>query len=372
MSKDVPSVPVAASKKMQSEGNENEFENLLNSVNSAPIRSPLNTIPDPSQCQTEAIRAIGSSMSKRTGNSGPSFEISKVSSQVTPARRTSSVGTRLPLYTGGKGGSSSRVSRAIAVASSEPQVEVPCFELVLIRVRPISSTEHVSQGYGRCLRQESAQTLTWLGHPEIRFTFDHIACEMISQEKLFRVAGIPMVDNCMSGYNSCMFAYGQTGSGKTYTMMGDIGEMDGELNEDCGITPRIFEYLFTRIKEEEENRKDEGLLYSCKCSFLEIYNEQITDLLEPSSTNLHLREDVKKGVYVENLMEYTVCSVDDVLKLLLQGTTNRKIAATHMNSESSRSHSVFTCTIESRWENDSMTHLRFGRLNLVDLAGSER
>ncbi|KAK3007108.1 hypothetical protein RJ639_016177, partial [Escallonia herrerae] len=385
MSKDAPSIPFAASKRMQSECNENEFENLPNSVNSAPIRSPLNTIPDPSQCQTEAIRASGSSLSKRIGNSGPNFETSKVSSQVTPARRTSSVGTRLPQYTGGKGGSSSRVSRAIAVASSEPQVEVPCFELVedlsfwndhnvqvLIRVRPISSMEQVSQGYGRCLRQESAQTLTWLGHPEIRFTFDHIACEMISQEKLFRVAGIPMVDNCMSGYNSCMFAYGQTGSGKTYTMMGDIGEMDGELNEDCGITPRIFEYLFTRIKEEVENRKDEGLLYSCKCSFLEIYNEQITDLLEPSSTNLHLREDVKKGVYVENLMEYTVCSVDDVLKLLLQGTTNRKIAATHMNSESSRSHSVFTCTIESRWENDSMTHLRFGRLNLVDLAGSER
>lgn len=99
----------------------------------------------------------------------------------------------------------------------------------------------MSQGYGRCLRQESAQTLVWLGHPETRFTFDHVACETISQvwnpiicfcmllmrqlkvnkfliwtvllnleqEKLFGVAGLPMVDNCMSGYNSCMFAYGQ-------------------------------------------------------------------------------------------------------------------------------------------------------------------
>ncbi|KAG9140540.1 hypothetical protein Leryth_016047 [Lithospermum erythrorhizon] len=181
-----------------------------------------------------------------------------------------------------------------------------------------------------------------------------------------------MVENCMSGYNSCMFAYGQTGSGKTYTMMGEINQVHGELNVDCGITPRIFQHLFMRIKEEEENRKSEGLKYSCKCSFLEIYNEQITDLLEPSHNNLHLREDLKKGVYVENLSDYDVRSADDVLNLLREGAANRKIAATHMNNESSRSHSVFTCIIESHWERDSMNHFRFARLNLVDLAGSER
>ncbi|XP_020108284.1 kinesin-like protein KIN-12E isoform X1 [Ananas comosus] len=181
-----------------------------------------------------------------------------------------------------------------------------------------------------------------------------------------------MVENCMSGYNSCMFAYGQTGSGKTYTMMGEVHEMDNSLCEDRGITPRIFEYLFMQIREEEERRSNEQLRFSCKCSFLEIYNEQITDLLEPSSTNLQLREDMKKGVYVENLKECDVSSVKDVVELLLQGAANRKIAATNMNNESSRSHSVFTCVIESRWEKDSMTHLRFGRLNLVDLAGSER
>ncbi|XWS14274.1 hypothetical protein CRYUN_Cryun36dG0108600 [Craigia yunnanensis] len=166
--------------------------------------------------------------------------------------------------------------------------------------------------------------------------------------------------------------YPQTGSGKTYTMMGEIYEVESQLGEDCGITPRIFEYLFSRIRMEEESRKDEKLRFSCKCSFLEIYNEQITDLLDPSSTNLQLREDLKKGVYVENLMEYDVRDVDDVLKLLFQGAANRRMAATNMNSESSRSHSVFTCIIESHWEKDSMTHFRFARLNLVDLAGSER
>ncbi|KAL0308069.1 UNVERIFIED_CONTAM: Kinesin-like protein KIN-12C [Sesamum angustifolium] len=286
-------------------------------------------------------------------------------------------------HAGGRGGNAPRVSRGISMAITEQLLaDVPHFELdedplfwndhnvqVLIRIRPLNNTELISQGYGRCLRQETAQTVVWLGHPETRFTFDHIACESISQEKLFRVAGLPMGKiACLDTTAACLLM----DSGKTYTMMGEIDKMDGKLSDDCGITPRIFEYLFTRITKEEESRKHERLTYSCKCSFLEIYNEQITDLLEPSSTNLQLREDLKKGVYVENLTEFSVRTVNDVLKLLQQGAANRKIAATHMNSESSRSHSVFTCIIESRWEKDSMAHLRFGRLNLVDLAGSER
>ncbi|KAF3778002.1 Phragmoplast orienting kinesin-1 [Nymphaea thermarum] len=159
-------------------------------------------------------------------------------------------------------------------------------------------------------------------------------CIKRGTDMLFKVAGLPMVENCMSGYNSCMFAYGQTGSGKTYTMMGELYDANDELSEDRGMTSRIFEYLFARTKL--------------------------------------LREDLKKGVYVENLRELEVETVKDVLDLLFQGTANRKVAATSMNSESSRSHSVFTCVIESRWEKDGMTHFRFARLNLVDLAGSER
>ncbi|PON49199.1 Kinesin-like protein [Parasponia andersonii] len=264
-------------------------------------------------------------------------------------------------------------------------IEVPHFDLkedpsfwmehnvqVLIRVRPLSSMERSTNGYNRCLKQESSQTISWIGHPETRFTFDHVACETVDQEMLFRMAGLPMVENCLSGYNSCMFAYGQTGSGKTYTMLGDIDNLEIKPSPHRGMTPRIFEFLFARIQAEEESRRDEKLTYNCKCSFLEIYNEQIADLLDPSSTNLLLREDVKKGVYVENLSEFEVWNVSDILNLLTQGSSNRKVAATNMNRESSRSHSVFTCVIESRWEKDSTTNLRFARLNLVDLAGSER
>ncbi|KAL4611291.1 hypothetical protein ACB092_08G113400 [Castanea dentata] len=243
---------------------------------------------------------------------------------------------------------------------------------VIIRVRPLSSTEISLQGYTKCVRQESCQTITWTGHPESRFTFDVVADENVSQEKLFKVAGLPMVENCMGGYNSCMFAYGQTGSGKTHTMLGDIEGGTRRHSVNCGMTPRVFEHLFTRIQKEKEARRDEKLRFTCKCSFLEIYNEQILDLLEPSSNNLQIREDIKKGVYVENLKEIEVTSARDVIQQLIQGASNRKVAATNMNRASSRSHSVFTCIIESKWDSQGVSHHRFARLNLVDLAGSER
>lgn len=118
---------------------------------------------------------------------------------------------------------------------------------VLIRARPLSGAEVARHGVGRCVRQENAHTVSWLGQPETRFTFDHVAGEFVTQEELFRVAGLPMVDNCMAGYNSCMFAYGQTGSGKTHTMLGDLGEIDARSNENRGMTPRVFEYLFAKI-----------------------------------------------------------------------------------------------------------------------------
>ncbi|KAM7528476.1 hypothetical protein LguiB_031886 [Lonicera macranthoides] len=243
---------------------------------------------------------------------------------------------------------------------------------VIIRLRPLSSSEISLQGHSRCVRQDSSQSITWTGHPESRFTFDLVADDTVTQEMLFKVSGVPMVENCMGGYNSCMFAYGQTGSGKTHTMLGDIEGGTRRHSVNCGMTPRVFEYLFSRIQKEREARREEKIRYTCKCSFLEIYNEQILDLLDPSSLNLQIREDTKKGVYVDNLTEVEVTSARDVIQQLVQGSSNRKVAATNMNRASSRSHSVFTCIIESKWESQGVTHHRFARLNLVDLAGSER
>ncbi|XP_020681409.1 kinesin-like protein KIN-12G [Dendrobium catenatum] len=243
---------------------------------------------------------------------------------------------------------------------------------VIIRLRPLNSSEISLQGQNRCVLQDSCQTLSWIGHPESRFTFDLIADEYVSQERLFKVAGVPMVENCMAGYNSCMFAYGQTGSGKTHTMLGDIEGGIQRNSANCGMTPRVFEYLFSRIEKEKETQSNQKLHFTCKCSFLEIYNEQILDLLDPSSINLQIREDARRGVYVENLKEYEVSSPRDVIQQLIQGAANRKVAATNMNHASSRSHSVFTCIIERKWESQGVSRHRFARLNLVDLAGSER
>ncbi|XP_062212428.1 kinesin-like protein KIN-12G [Phragmites australis] len=243
---------------------------------------------------------------------------------------------------------------------------------VVIRIRPLSSSEISLQGHKTCIRQDCSQSLTWTGHPESRFTFDLVADEHVTQENLFKVAGVPMVENCMAGYNSCMFAYGQTGSGKTHTMLGDIENGTRRNNVNCGMTPRVFEHLFSRIQKEKEIRRDEKLRFTCKCSFLEIYNEQILDLLNPNSVNLHIREDAKKGVHVENLTEHDVSNAREAMQQLIEGAANRKVASTNMNRASSRSHSVFTCLIESKWESQGINHHRFSRLNLVDLAGSER
>ncbi|KAG0547577.1 hypothetical protein BDA96_01G092400 [Sorghum bicolor] len=243
---------------------------------------------------------------------------------------------------------------------------------VVIRIRPLSGSEVSLQGQKRCVRQDSSQSLTWIGHPESRFTFDLVADEHVTQEGMFKVAGVPMVENCIAGYNSCMFAYGQTGSGKTHTMLGDIENGTRRNNVNCGITPRVFEHLFARIQKEKELRRDEKLRFTCKCSFLEIYNEQILDLLNPNSVNLQIREDARKGIHVESLTEHEISNAREALQQLIEGAANRKVAATNMNRASSRSHSVFTCLIESKWESQGVNHHRFSRLNLVDLAGSER
>ncbi|XP_020534921.1 kinesin-like protein KIN-12D isoform X2 [Jatropha curcas] len=358
-----------------------EVRTDFNSYSMQPSRGGLpNTTPRSSRT---VGRPVSSYSETNSTQSTPTKSVSKPPSSGIRNKLDGSIG-------GGRMGNFAALYRGVPVSGGSSTtvvntVEVPHFDLkedpsfwmehnvqVLIRMRPLNSMEKSIHGYNRCLKQESAQSITWIGQPETRFTFDHVACETIDQETLFRMAGLPMVENCLSGYNSCMFAYGQTGSGKTYTMLGEIDDLEVKPSLHRGMTPRIFEFLFARIQAEEESRRDERLKYNCKCSFLEIYNEQITDLLDPSSSNLLLREDVKKGVYVENLSEFEVQTVSDILKLLTQGSLNRRVAATNMNRESSRSHSVFTCVIESSWEKDSTTNLRFARLNLVDLAGSER
>ncbi|KAK1319576.1 Kinesin-like protein KIN12B [Acorus calamus] len=241
---------------------------------------------------------------------------------------------------------------------------------VIVRMRPPNKDEEEGE---QIVQKISLNSLSMLDHT---FTFDSVADTGSTQQDIFQLVGMPLVENCLAGFNSSIFAYGQTGSGKTYTMWGPQNALSEEdsTSAEKGLTPRVFERLFARIHEEQVKHADKQLSYQCRCSFLEIYNEQITDLLDPNQRNLQIREDVKSGVYVDNLTEEYVCTIKDVTELLLKGLANRRTGATSINAESSRSHSVFTCVVESRSKSmtDGLSSLRTSRINLVDLAGSER
>ncbi|KDP32570.1 hypothetical protein JCGZ_13120 [Jatropha curcas] len=241
---------------------------------------------------------------------------------------------------------------------------------VIVRMRPLNKDEEEGE---MIVQKVSDDSLSINGQT---LTFDSVADIKSTQVDIFDLVGAPLVENCLAGFNSSVFAYGQTGSGKTYTMWGPANALlEENLSSDQqGLTPRVFQRLFARINEEQIKHADKQLKYQCRCSFLEIYNEQITDLLDPSQRNLQIREDVKSGVYVENLREEYVFTMKDVTQLLIKGLSNRRTGATSINAESSRSHSVFTCVVESRCKStaDGISSLKTSRINLVDLAGSER
>ncbi|KAL2530140.1 Kinesin-like protein KIN12B [Forsythia ovata] len=238
---------------------------------------------------------------------------------------------------------------------------------VIVRIRPPNKVE---EDGATVVQKISNESLSIAGQT---FTFDSVADIESTQIDIFQLIGAPLVENCLAGFNSSVFAYGQTGSGKTYTIWG-ASNASLEESDQQGLTPRVCQRLFERINEEQERHADKQLVYMCRCSFLEIYNEQITDLLDPSQKNLQIREDVKSGVYVENLTEECVSSMEDVSQLLIKGLSNRRTGSTSVNAESSRSHSVFTCVVESRSKSvaDGVSSLKMSRINFVDLAGSER
>lgn len=161
-----------------------------------------------------------------------------------------------------------------------------------------------------------------------------------------------------------IFAYGQTGCGKTHTMM---GLRDNEDNK--GIIPRCFKHIFGFIDGDTSDRK-----FLVRCSYLEIYNENILDLLGNNNDEKHeIKEDPDRGIYVKNLTSVIIKEVHEVEKAMNTGMERRKVGATKMNDQSSRSHSIFTLFIEMSEKDESGEEkFRAGKLNLVDLAGSER
>ncbi|NXE45523.1 KIF15 protein, partial [Casuarius casuarius] len=244
---------------------------------------------------------------------------------------------------------------------------------VYVRVRPPSEGTALADGdQGLCLSVLSTNTIRLHSKPEPKiFTFDYVANMETTQESVFSGVAKSIVESCMNGYNGTIFAYGQTGSGKTFTMMGPA-DSDNFTHSLRGVIPRSFEYLFFLIEREKE-KAGSGKSFLCKCSFIEIYNEQIFDLLDSASAGLFLREHIKKGVFVDGAVEQVLSSAAEAYQVVLTtGWRNRRVASTSMNRESSRSHAVFTITVESMEKNNEIVNIRSSLLNLVDLAGSER
>ncbi|EFJ16874.1 hypothetical protein SELMODRAFT_116032 [Selaginella moellendorffii] len=202
------------------------------------------------------------------------------------------------------------------------------------------------------------------------FEFDRVCDSKCSQEQLYQEVAHPVVESVMHGYNGTVLAYGQTASGKTYTMEGF-----DDQPEYRGIIPSAFQDIFSYIARNQSSTR-----FLVRASFLEIYNEEIRDLLVPgssaASTKLELIESADVGIFVKNLTCRRMHSLSDILHLLMVGKKNRSVGATLMNQDSSRSHSIFTVTVEASYvaENDpgKRLHVRVGKLHLVDLAGSER
>ena len=193
------------------------------------------------------------------------------------------------------------------------------------------------------------------------FTFDRVFDTYSRQIDVFDFSIRSTVDDILNGYNGTVFAYGQTGAGKSYTMMGaDIDDL-----EQRGIIPRIVERMFDSILRSPGN-----IEYTVRVSYMEIYMERIRDLLVPQNDNLPVHEEKSRGVYVKGLLEIYVSSVQEVYEVMRRGGAARATAATNMNQESSRSHSIFVITITQK--NVETGSAKSGQLFLVDLAGSEK
>ena len=261
---------------------------------------------------------------------------------------------------------------------------------VVVRCRPLSSKETAAKRQKVVDMDLKMGQITVSGTKRDKntkvvktFTFDQVYDETSTQKEIYDNTAKNIVQSSLDGYNGTIFAYGQTGTGKSHTMEGK--DNPPELR---GIIPNACCHIFDEIARS--NATTEFLVRS---SYIEIYNEEIRDLLSKNPQNqLELKENPDKGVYVKGLSAFVVKGVKEILNVITVGKRNRTVGETLMNQDSSRSHAIFMITIESStiagpqgqegaepsssspgMENkQSAQTIRVGKLNLVDLAGSER
>ena len=245
---------------------------------------------------------------------------------------------------------------------------------VYCRIRPENEQE-ISSGLGQCINPKSQTSLQILvnnlninsGLKENysdkilqEFTYDKVYPSETTQETIFEQVAKPLILSAFEGINGTLFCYGQTASGKTYTMEGLPAD-----NYLKGIIPRMMQLVFDTINSDSND-----IEFSVKCQYYQIYNEKIQDLIDPKKTDLSIREDKNKGIWVGDCTEKYVESEQEMINFFNKGAENRIVASTKMNTISSRSHSIFSVTIYQR--NVITESSKTGKLYFVDLAGSEK
>uniref|UniRef100_A0A1A8GF83 Kinesin-like protein n=1 Tax=Nothobranchius korthausae TaxID=1143690 RepID=A0A1A8GF83_9TELE len=240
---------------------------------------------------------------------------------------------------------------------------------VVVRCRPFSRREEVA-GCENILEIHDKLGQITIRNPKAPpdepmkvFTFNSVYGWNSKQSDIYDDAVRPLVESVLQGFNGTIFAYGQTGTGKTYTMQGVSNDP-----ERSGVIPNSFQHIFTQISRSQNQK------YLVRSSYLEIYQEEIRDLLcKDNNKKLELKENPDYGVYVKDLSSVLTKNVTEIEHVMNIGNQSRTVGFTNMNERSSRSHAIFVVTVEcSELGPDGEDHIRVGKLNMVDLAGSER
>lgn len=226
---------------------------------------------------------------------------------------------------------------------------------VTIRFRPLSEREY-NKGDEIAWYADGDKIVRNEYNPATAYAFDRVFGPHTVSDEVYEVAAKPVVKAAMEGVNGTVFAYGVTSSGKTHTMHGD--------QNSPGIIPLAIKDVFSMIQDTP------GREFLLRVSYLEIYNEVINDLLDPTGQNLRVRED-SQGTYVEGIKEEVVLSPGHALSFIAAGEEHRHVGSNNFNLFSSRSHTIFTLMIESSAHGDEYDGVIFSQLNLIDLAGSE-
>lgn len=234
---------------------------------------------------------------------------------------------------------------------------------VAVRIRPLVPSEE-QRGCQNIIDKTPnvPQVLIDGGHSNEMYTFNYVFSQDDTQETVYDDAVESLLDPLFKGYNVTILAYGQTGSGKTHTMG---TAFDGSTNNSVGVIPRAVDDIFKKIAEDPETE------FKVTCSFMELYQERLYDLLSTKSRDqqiIEIREDPKVGICLPNLTETEVRNSQETTNCLTLGSAGRVTGATAMNAQSSRSHAIFTITINRRSGKEQTT----AKFHLVDLAGSER